>query len=157
MATREVASQVNLPGKALELKSKITNALGEWGNGLIDTFVADKPKLKPLSVYLKRGLNNGIVRYDNKIQGAVDNVMMFIGDEEGNYNMGQVFNDVMAMFKEMDETNINLGPLDAVVGKGMIKVKIPNNMFTSMLFGDTGAIKITEGDLLELKNLFLEE
>ena len=150
-------TSVNLTEKAVELKSKITDALGEWGNNLIDTFVADKPKLKLLSVYMKRGLNNGLVRYDGKVQDAVDNMMMFVTDEDGNYDMNQVFDDVMSMFKEMDETNVNLGPLDAVIGKGMIKVKIPNNIFTSMLFGDTGAIKITEGDLLELKNLFLEE
>lgn len=147
----------NLPEKAIELKTKIVDALGTWGNNLIDTFVADKPRLKPLSVYMKRGLNNGLARYDRKVQKSVDDVMMFIGDENGNYDMGQVFDDTMEMFKEMDNVDINMGPLVATVGKGVIRVKIPNNVFTSMLFGDTGAIKITESDLLDLKNLFLEE
>lgn len=150
-------ASVNLPGKALELKSKITDALGQWGNNLIDSFVADKPKLKPLSIYLKRGLNNGLARYDGKVQKAVDNAMMFIGDEEGNYDMNQVFDDAMLMFKEMDDMNVNLGPLEATIGKGVIKIHVPDNIFTSMLFGQTGAIKITESDILELRNLFLEE
>lgn len=150
-------ASVNLTEKALELKSKITDALGQWGNNLIDTFVADKPKLKPLSVYMKRGLTNGLVRYDGKVQNAVDNMMMFVTDEEGNYDMNQVFEDAMSMFKEMDDMKVNLGPLDATIGKGIIKIHVPDNIFTSMLFGKTGAIKITESDILELKNLFLEE
>lgn len=149
--------RANLPGKAIELKDKITGALGKWGNNLVDTFVADKPKLKPLSVYMKRGLKNGLTRYDDKVKNAVDNVMMFVTDEDGNYDMEQVFDDALAMFKDMDDMNVSLGAFDATIGKGMIKIHIPDNMFTSMLFGKAGAIKITESDILELKNLFLEE
>lgn len=147
----------NLQQKALELKNKVVSSLDVWGNNLIDSFVADKPKLKPLSVYIKRGLTNGLAKYDNKISKGIDNAMLFIGDKDGNYDTSKVFDDVMAMFKDMDQTDLDLGPLKATIGKGVIKIKIPDNMFTSMLFGDTGAIKITESDLIELKNLFTEE
>lgn len=154
----EMANQsVNLQQKALELKNKVVSSLDVWGSNLIDSFVADKPKLKPLSVYIKRGLTNGLAKYDNKISKGIDNAMLFIGDKDGNYDTSKVFDDVMAMFKDMDQTDLDLGPLKATIGKGIIKIKIPDNMFTSMLFGDTGAIKITESDLTELKNLFTEE
>ena len=147
----------NLQQKALELKNKVVSSLDVWGNNLIDSFVADKPKLKPLSVYIKRGLTNGLAKYDNKISKGIDNAMLFIGDKDGNYDTSKVFDDMMAMFKDMDQTDLDLGPLKATIGKGVIKLKIPDNMFTSMLFGDTGAIKITESDIIELKNLFTEE
>lgn len=154
----EMANQsANLQQKALELKNKVVSSLDAWGNNLIDSFVADKPKLKPLSVYIKRGLTNGLAKYDNKISKGIDNAMLFIGDKDGNYDTSKVFDDVMAMFKDMDQTDLDLGPLKTTIGKGVIKIKIPDNMFTSMLFGDTGAIRITESDLTELKNLFTEE
>lgn len=155
--TEALSKTTNLPQKALELKNKVVSSLDTWGNNLIDSFVSDKPRLKPLSVYMKRGLTNGLVRYDGKITKAVDDAMMFIGDENGNYDTSKIFDDVMSMFKDMDEMNFNLGPLDGTIGKGIIRIKIPNNMFTSMLFGDTGAIKITESDIMDLKTLFIEE
>lgn len=153
---REDVNQ-GLQAKALELKEKLTRAVREWGNNLVDTFVSGKPGLKPVSVYLKRGLNNAMTRFDGKVQESVDNVMMFIGDENGNYDMKSVFDDLIQMFKEMDETPVKLGMLDATVGKGVIKINIPDNVFASLLFGKAGAIKITESDIIELKDMFLNE
>ena len=140
-----ISQSINLQEKALELKSKIVDSIDVWGKNLIDSFVSDKPKLKPLSVYMKRGLTNGLARYDNKITKSVDNIMLFISDEKGNYDTAKVFDDAMSMFKDMDEMNFNI-----------IKIKIPDSMFTSFFFGNTGAIKITESDLTELKNLFIQ-
>lgn len=151
-----ISQSINLQEKALELKSKIVDSIDVWGKNLIDSFVSDKPKLKPLSVYMKRGLTNGLARYDNKITKSVDNIMLFITDEKGNYDTAKVFDDAMSMFKDMDEMNFNIGPLSGIIGKGVIKIKIPDSMFTSFFFGNTGAIKITESDLTELKNLFIQ-
>lgn len=40
-------------------------------------------------------------------------------------------------------------------GKGVIRFVIPNNPITGLLFGDTEAIRITEEDLKELKEIII--
>ena len=146
---------MELKQKTIELKNKMVGSVEEWGARLIDTYVADNQRLKPFSVYLKRGLHNGLARYDDKIQEMLDNTMLFIGDENGEYELGQVFDDAMEMFNDMDEMDVALGPVDATIGKGSIRIHIPRNAFTSILFGDTGAIRITGEDIKELRDLFV--
>ena len=43
------------------------------------------------------------------------------------------------------------------LGSGAMKIEIPNNLLTNLVFGNMGYIRITSGDLVELKELFITE
>lgn len=147
---------MDLTQKSLDLKCKVIDSLKVWADQRIDKLVFDNPKLKPMSVYIKRGINNLIAREDVKFADYIDNAMLFIADENGNYDTKMLFDDCMKMFKDMDEMPFSIGGIKGSVGKGIIRIPVPENMFTSMVFGNMGAIKITDADFIELKTLIEE-
>ena len=65
-----------------------------------------------------------------------------------------LFKDMMTMFRDMDETPFGKGFIKGTIGKGVIRLKLPENPIFNLMFGNTGAIKITEADFMELKELF---
>lgn len=46
--------------------------------------------------------------------------------------------------------------LKGTIGKSVIRIALPDNPLVAFLFGETGALKVTDTDLLELKALFTE-
>ncbi|RHI05069.1 hypothetical protein DW182_15790 [Bacteroides sp. AM16-24] len=140
--------------KLLDLKNKTIDSLEVWIDGRIDDFVAQNPNLKIASVYMKRGAKNYLTRERGKIENVIDNAALFICDEQGNIDADMLFKDMMTMFREMDETPFGKGLVQGTVGKGIIRLKLPDNPIFNLMFGNTGAIKITEADFLELKELF---
>lgn len=138
----------------LDLKNKTIDSLEVWIDGRIDDFVAQNPNLKIASVYMKRGAKNYLARERGKIENVIDNAALFICDEQGNIDTDMLFKDMMTMFREMDETPFGKGLVQGTVGKGIIRLKLPDNPIFNLMFGNTGAIKITEADFLELKELF---
>lgn len=148
---------MDLNQKALELKTNLIDSLRTWGHERISAFVKDNPKLLPLKGSLDRFVNNILIREDEWIKGKIDTAMLFIADENGNVDKSMLLDEAMNIFKEMEETKINVGGMDIMIGKGTIKIPIPRNPLTSMFFGDTGAIKMTESDFAELKSLFTDE
>ena len=56
----------------------------------------------------------------------------------------------------MEEMPFGKGFIRGTIGKGSIRFALPDNPITSILFGKTGAIKITDADLMELKKLLIE-
>lgn len=148
---------MDLNQKALELKTNLIDSLRTWGHERISAFVKDNPKLIPLKSSLDRFVNNILIREDEWIKGKIDTAMLFIADENGCVDKSLLMDDLMSMLKDMEETSISVGGMDVVVGKGSIKIPIPKNPFTSLFFGDTGAIRITEADFNELKTLFTED
>ena len=67
------------------------------------------------------------------------------------------FDDFIEMFNSMEEREFNLGILKGNLGSGAMKIEIPNNLLTNLVFGNMGYIRITSGDLVELKKLFITE
>ena len=122
--------------KLLDFKDKAINSLETWVDGRIDDFVTQNPNLKTASIYMKRGAKNYLAR------------------ERGNIDADMLFKDMMTMFREMEETTFGKGFLQGTIGKGVVRFKLPNNPVFNLMFGNTGAIKITEADFLELKELF---
>ena len=103
---------------------------------------------------MKRGAKNYLARERGRIENTIDNASLFICDEEGNIDADMLFDDMLKMFKDMEETPFGKGMFQGTVGKGVIRLKLPENPVFNLMFGNTGAIKITEADLLELKELF---
>lgn len=139
-----------------ELKEKLAESLKTWIEERIDSLAAANPKLKIASVYLKRGATNYIARESGKIDKMIDDAALFICDEEGNFSPDMLFDDLMTMLREMEEVPFGSGLMQGTIGKGVIRFKLPDNPVFSLLFGDTGAIKITEADFMELKDIFTE-
>lgn len=139
-----------------EFKENIAGVLQLWIEGRINSLAENCPGLKVASVYLKRGVSNYILREREKIDVIIDNASLFICDENGNIDTETLFSDLMRMFHDMDEVPFGCGIIQGTVGKGVIRFALPDNAITNVLFGDTGAIRITESDILELKKMLTE-
>lgn len=126
----------------------------KWAEGKITSLCADRPKLKPASVYLKRGLNNWLDREDARIDNMVDNVLLFVTDENGNIDTDVIMTDLIAMFKEMDVQQAVVGSFLVEYGKGEIVVHIPHHPLLDLIFNDLGQVKITSEDIWEIKDMF---
>lgn len=145
---------MDVKDKLIGFKDKAINSLEVWINGRIDDFVSQNPNMKVASVYMKRGAKNYLARERGKIEKTIDNAALFICDEEGNIDSDMLLNDMLTMFKEMDEIPFGKSIIQGTIGKGTIRFNLPDNPVFNLMFGNTGAIKITEADFLELKELF---
>lgn len=139
------------------LKDKFLDSLDLWLEERIDDMIKDNASLAIPSVYLKRGCHNIINKYEGKISEGIDNVSLFLTDENGNINAKTVFEDIMKMFSSMDDTSFDIGVIKGVVGKGKVSFTLPDNILTNVIFGSEKAITFDENDFLELKDLLLEE
>lgn len=142
--------------KAVELKNKIMESVQVWSDGLIDSFAESRHMPRQLKKYVKRGIGNILAREDQRITDGINKAMLFIADENGNYDLNMLTDDLISMLREMPETPFDLGLVRGTYGAGNVRFVLPDNMFVSMLMGDTGAIKITESDLQILKEILSE-
>lgn len=139
--------------KISEFKENLKSSIQTWSENKIDTLCQDKPAFKAASVYLKRGFDNWMDREEGRIDGFVDNALLFITDKEGNIDSDMLIDDAITMFKQMDVVDYKFGAFPIHIGKGEISVDIPHNFFFDMIFGDIGKIRLTSEDLIELKEL----
>lgn len=139
------------------LKDKFLDSLDLWLEERIDDLAKDNATLAVPSAYLKRGCHNIINKYEGKISEGIDNVALFLTDENGNINAKTVFEDFMKMFSSMEDTTFDLGVVKGVVGKGKVSFMLPDNILTNVIFGSEKAITFDENDFLEMKDLLLEE
>lgn len=134
------------------LKQKILSALPQWVDSRIDLFVQDYPALTMVSAYLKRGAQNYLSLNTERIGSAFDHAKLFIADEKGNINLNTLFDDLKAMFDAMPVYPFDVPPIHGTIGKGEIKISIPDNLVCTILFGNLQAITIKSDDLLSLKD-----
>lgn len=138
-----------------ELKDKAIATLQVWAEDRINGLVAGNPGLAMASVYLKRGVKNYLAREKERIGGMIDDASMFICDANGNMDADALFSDFMSVFRNMGEISFGKGLIHGTIGKGVIRFILPENPITGLLFGNTGAIRITEADLMELKKMLV--
>lgn len=134
------------------LKGDIKTALMQWSESKLNSLCMAHPQLKPMSVYLRRGLTNYIDRIDDKVDSAVDMLLLFVADKDGNIDTDTLINDAVEMFKLSDINQTNIGVFDITYGAGEILLSIPHNPILDVFFGNLGQIKLTAEDLLETKN-----
>lgn len=136
-----------------ELKEKAPAILKEWVDGRIDNLTRTNPKLVPVSVYLRRGVHNYIDRWNDLISSTLDEASMFLVEENGKFDFQTAFNDMLKMLSTMDELPFGNGLMKGTIGKGAIRFEIPDGLLWSIVFGDTGAIKLTQDDFRALWNI----
>jgi hypothetical protein len=134
------------------LKGDIKTALSKWSESKIDALTMAHPQLKPMSVYLRRGLTNYLDRIDDKVDSAVDMLLLFVADKNGSIDTDMLINDAVEMFKLSDVHEIKAGIFDLTYGAGEVVLSLPRNPVLDIFVGDLGVIKLTADDLLELRN-----
>lgn len=137
-----------------KFKCDLKTNLQQWMGSKIDALCADRPRLKSVSVYLKRGLNNWLNREDKRIDKMVDNSLLFITDEHGNIDVDVVMEDLVRMFREMETRETMIGVFPVEYGKGEVRITIPHNPMLDLVFGDLGSVCITADDIMEIRGLF---
>lgn len=147
---------MELKEKLEAVKTRFNKAAHIWIDDRIDDFTRNNPQLKTVSTYLKRGAKNYLLKEDKKINELIDGLSLFICDENGNIDASTLFDDVIEMFNSMEEREFSQGIFKGTFGAGSLKIAIPNNPVMSLIFGDMGYIRITSGDLIELKELFMD-
>ena len=130
---------------------KCKTAMQQWGDKKIDELFPNKPQLR---VFAKRGLNNVLTRYDDRINKSIDTAMLFVADEKGCIDSDVAIDTLVSLFKEIDVRSYNLWGVDVGVGKGAVTLDFPHNFMFDMLIGNLGQVKFTAEDILELKTMF---
>lgn len=135
-----------------KLKADISNALRQWSEDKIESLCANYPHLRPMSVYLRRGVTNYLSHIDSQIDSAVDMLLLFVADDEGVINTDTLINDAVEMFKLSDIHETNIGIFNLTYGAGEILLSLLRNPILDIFIGNLGQIKLTAEDLLEMKN-----
>lgn len=143
---------MNMKENIETLKDSLKNAITEWANKKINTLGMQYPQVQAASTYLKRGLHNWIAREDETITRMLDNSLLFVADENGNVDLDMLVDDAVALFKNMNVVEKQVGPIKLLAGKGEVSIELPHNMLLDMLFGNLGRIRLTTDDLVEIKN-----
>lgn len=136
----------------MEAKQQIITAIQMWADSKIDTVMASHPRMAVIAPRLKQGIQNLIAKNDKNIE----NTLLFFTDQEGNLDVGNVFEEAIKAFEEMPITHKHSMGIDFAIGKGEVVARMPDNFFTSFLLGDTGALKLTGDDIMELKELLIK-
>lgn len=144
---------MNIIDNANEAKKQIIDAFEEWALSIVDEFTANNPKMTVAGVYVKNGIRNYRKKKECEIGEMIDDAALFIADENGEVNLNKVFADLGQFIKDADNIHVDLGFTDAVIDKGSLKINIPNNWFTNMIFGSGNALVIKESDISNLKML----
>lgn len=127
-------------------KTDMLGGLHRWLDSMVNELCDGNRMPMALAPYLKRGINNAIIRYDAKLQSYIDTATMFIADENGNIDSRNFITDMVQMFRSMPQRGTQIGGMRITYGEGTIEAQLPDNWLTR-LFGDVGKIKITAEDI----------
>ena len=146
---------MNILENAHEAKKQIMDALEDWGIGIVDSAIKGNPKLVPVGVYIKNGLRNYIRREEERIGQMIDDATLFIADQHGEVNIDKLYNDALSIIKDLEETEFELGFLHGKIGKGLLKVCLPDNQIMRLLMGGHMSFVIDENDFKDLKTMLM--
>lgn len=137
------------------LQKKIIQYLPQWVDNRIDSLVADNPAMVMVSAYLKRGARNYLSLNQERIGSAITQAGLFVADGQGDVNISTLFDDLKAMFQSLPLYPFDLGPLHGTIGKGEIRLSLPDNLFCNILFGNVQSVSIKADDFLVLRDFLL--
>lgn len=147
---------MDLKQQSLELKSKIVSSVELWADERIKDMASTNPIFAPVAKYMKRGVHNMLIQKDKEITERIEGFMLFVTDENGNYDKEELFDDMMNLFKTMKPYKFEQGVFKGTIGQGSVLLELPDNGLVNFIMGDNNAIRITEADLMELKSIFTE-
>lgn len=138
-----------------EMQEHAIDSLNLWIEDRIEDFAAGKPALQITSPYLKRGVKNWMHKSSESISEMIDNLSMFVCDEDGKINIDTVFEDLSRLLN--NEQEIVFGKkIPMKIGKGAFRIVVPDNPVTSFLLNGQDLI-FNEKDLIKLKSIIVSE
>ena len=140
-----------------ELKEKLLSSLDLWADAKISDMVKENPALAIPSVYMKRASHNIIAKNKESWGKSIDNATLFIADEDGNINADTIFSDLMQMLENIGDYEFDLGIIKGRISDGAIAIDLPDNIITTILFGNKKSISFAKEDFEELKSLITAE
>ena len=146
---------MNIYTEGAAAKKKVADAIEEWALEIVDGFTSGNPRMTMTGVYIKNGIRNYRKREEAKWDKMIDDAALFIADEHGEVDMDKVYKDAMQFLHDVDEMPISLGLFDGTIGKGAIKIHIPDNMLMRIVFGDSSALILREADFKALKDMIV--
>lgn len=142
---------MNVREKIGEVKDVLLRALDGWTGEMVDMMGESNSNVRNISVYLKRGVHNMLHEKTEEVEEMLNNVALFIVDENGEYNLPKFVDDMTEVVKTMDETPWNIGIISGTLGKGKLRVHIPDNILTRLIFGETGAVCFSADDIAKMR------
>lgn len=142
---------MNVKDSISEVKDILLRTLDGWTSDMVDMMGENNASIKNVSIYLKRGIRNMLRENVEELEDMLNNVALFIVDEKGEYDMPKFVDDVAEVVRNMDETKWEIGILSGTLGKGRLRVHIPDNIITRLIFGETGAVCFSVEDLKRMK------
>lgn len=136
-----------------ELKERLMPSIETWIDARVDDMVKGNPSLVIPSVYMKRAAHNIVSKNKENWESKIDNLSLFVADEDGVVDAESVFNDVMQMLKTIEKRPFDMGFLHGTIGDGSVSIDVPDGLITALLFGSNKSIAITTDDITELKNI----
>ena len=127
-------------------KADMLGGLHRWLDSMVNELCDGNRMPLVLAPYLKRGVNNAMIRYDTKLQSYIDTATMFVADENGNIDSRNFITDAVQMFRSMPQRGTQIGGMRITYGEGTIEAQLPDNWLTRLL-GDVGTIRITAEDI----------
>lgn len=138
-----------------ELKERLAPSIEKWIDARIDDMIKGNPSLAIPSVYMKRAAHNIVSRNKEKWEEKIDNLSLFIANEDGVVDAESVFEDAMQILKTMEKKPFDIGFLHGTIGEGCISIDMPDGVISALLFGSNKSIAITIDDIAELKKIFI--
>lgn len=138
-----------------ELKERLAPSIEKWIDARIDDMIKGNPSLAIPSVYMKRAAHNIVSRNKEKWEEKIDNLSLFIANEDGVVDAESVFEDAMQILKTMEKKPFDIGLLHGTIGEGCISIDMPDGVISALLFGSNKSIAITTDDIAELKNILI--
>lgn len=138
------------------LQKKLMQHLPQWIDNRIDSLVANHPAMVVVSAYLKRGAHNYLALNKERIGSAISQAGIFVADEQGDVNISTLFDDLKSMFESLPLYPFDLGFVHGTIGKGEIRLSLPDNLFCNILFGNVQTVSIKADDFLVLRDILLD-
>jgi hypothetical protein len=130
-------------------KGQFKDALVGWAGSMIDQMLPNKVAARTL---FKNAVGNMVNRFDGKVNQLIDSAFLVFGDSSGVLDTDTAIDTLCDMLNEMKPTEYSLGFVNMVVGQGEIRIQFPHNIFSDLVVGDLGGVKLTTSDIKEIKN-----
>lgn len=130
-------------------KGQFKDAVLGWVGSLIDDMLPNKVAARTL---FKNAVGNAFARFDAKVNQMVDTAFIMFGDANGEIDSDSTIDLLCDMLCEMPQKEYPVGMFGVKAGKGEIYIQFPHNIFSDLIVGDLGGVKITTDDIKQFKN-----
>jgi molybdopterin-binding protein len=130
-------------------KGQFKDAVVGWAGSMVDQMLPNKVTARTL---FKNAIGNMVNRFDGKVNQLVDSAFLVFGDSAGVIDTDTTIDLLCGMLDEMKPTDYSLGFATATIGQGEVRLQFPHNIFSDLVVGDLGGVKLTSSDIKQLKN-----